>query len=142
MSQTHTGSFIEYHSPNSQLEDEPSLSYEQQPQLSGFAFAPTDQQQQSEHAHATSNQNSHLNDPQRDHMTHQTQRDPLASVAELFPGPHPHLQQAQARLHAQHHSLGSESQWENCSLEEWKEGGDELARKFGALVGRVVTLFE
>ncbi|ORY80775.1 hypothetical protein BCR35DRAFT_331834 [Leucosporidium creatinivorum] len=139
-SPTPTGTYEEYRSPDSQPQDDTSHSYEQQQQRTRFGFANADHQQHKQYPYPSSDRRPYSNDPQHYLPAQQTHLDPLASVADLFPGAYPHLQQAQARLHAQHHSVASEIKWENCTLEEWKEGGDELAKKFGSLVARVVTL--
>lgn len=107
------------------------------------SFAPTSDGEQQQQGYVGS---LHLQHYSPHHQQHQQslepqlrrQFDPLTPVAELFPGPLPYLQQAQARL--QHDANGVEGKWDGCTLDEWKEGGEEMVQRFSALMGRVVAL--
>lgn len=63
----------------------------------------------------------------------------LISVLEMFPGKGPHVQRAAAR--SQTVDLEAlRKKWENCTQEEWEQGGRDLVERFEKVMGKVVTL--
>lgn len=75
----------------------------------------------------------------------------LSTTSDRFPGPLPHLQEAQAYQDARQIKLenmveGEESaagiNWATCSSEEFQKGGEELRGRFDACLKRVGEIIE
>lgn len=64
----------------------------------------------------------------------------LIPVKARFRGDLAHVQQARLLEAAHQDTFEARDKWQNCALEEWQRGGQELAQRFSDIMTRVVKL--